>query len=258
LIGSKKWSNSIMPGMWRQVEIAGKPVDIYEPCQSAHEPGVILFLHGHGEERLAHNPAFTAEFDRYGLRVVCPEGKRSWWLDRISAEFDPEITPMEYLRNAVVPFIEQRWNVKPPAVALLGVSMGGQGVLQLAYRDARRFPVVAAMAPAIDFHRVYGQGLPLDQMFASAEEARQETVILKIHPLNWPKHQLLVCDPQDAHWFESSERLSLKLHSSGIPFESDFKTPQGGHSWTYFNHMAPKVVEFLAEGLEKESRRVQG
>ncbi len=246
-----------MQGTWSHIEIAGKPADVYEPHQPAREPRVVLFLHGHGQERLAGNAVFTEEFERHGLRVVCPEGKRSWWLDRICTEFDAEITPMTYLRNSVVPFIEQQWNAHPPAIALLGVSMGGQGVLQFAYREARRFPVVAAISPAIDFHRAFGQGLPLDQMFSSAEDTRQETAVLKIHPLNWPKHQLLVCDPKDEYWFESSERLSLKLHSSGIPFESDFQTSKGGHSWQYFNHMAPKVVKFLAEGLDQESRRSQ-
>lgn len=243
-------------GTWSEIEIASKPADIYEPHQPSPESRVILFLHGHGQERLRDNVPFTQEFERHGLRVVCPQGKRSWWLDLVCQEFDSEITPLRYLRDAVVPFIQDRWQAAPPAIGLLGVSMGGQGVMQLAYREARRFPVVAAISPAIDFHRCWGQGLPLDQMFPSAEEARQETAILKIHPLNWPKHQMIVCDPRDPYWFESAERLTLKLHSSGVPFESNFQTTGGGHSWDYFNAMAPPVVQFLADRLEKESRRV--
>lgn len=243
-------------GKWSEIDIAGKPADVFEPSQPAEEPRVVLFLHGHGQERLRDNPVFTREFERHGLIAVCPEGKRSWWLDVICEEFDSEITPLAYLRDTVVPFIETEWNVSPPAIGLLGVSMGGQGVLQFAYRQARRFPVVAAISPAMDFHRCFGQGLPLDEMFPSAEDARQETAILKIHPLNWPKHQLLVCDPADEYWFEGAERLALKLHSSGIPFESDFSTSGGGHSWEYFNRMAEPVVEFLAERLDKEIRRL--
>ncbi|MCA9068014.1 MAG: hypothetical protein KDA84_03790 [Planctomycetaceae bacterium] len=243
-------------GTWTETEVVGKPVDIYEPQQPSPEPRVVLFLHGHGQERLRENVPFTQEFERHGLRVVCPQGKRSWWLDLVCEEFDPKVTPLNYLRESVVPFIEDRWQTAPSSIGLLGVSMGGQGVLQLAYRDARRFPVVAAISPAIDFHRCWGQGLPLDQMFPSAEEARQETVILKIHPLNWPKHQLIVCDPRDSYWFEGAERLTLKLHSSGIPFESDFATSAGGHSWGYFNSTATPVIQFLADRLEKESRRL--
>ncbi len=242
--------------MWSETEIEGKSADVYEPRQPAAEPRVVLFLHGHGRERLRDNPVFTREFDRHGLTVVCPEGKRSWWVDELCAEFDPAVTPLAFLRDKVVPFIEERLGACPPAIGLLGVSMGGQGVLQLAYREARRFPVVAAISPAIDFYRCWGQGLPLDEIFPSAEDARQATAILKIHPLAWPKHQLLVCDPRDEYWFESSERLTLKLHSSGIPFESDFQTSAGGHSWKYFNKMAEPVVKFLADRLEQESQRL--
>jgi pimeloyl-ACP methyl ester carboxylesterase len=239
-------------GRWTEVEIAGKPADVYEPAHAPAEPRAILFLHGHGGERLTENRAFTAEFERHGLRVVCPQGKRSWWLDVLCDEFDSRITPLAYLRDEVIPFVKDRFHVVPPAIGLLGVSMGGQGVLQFAYREARRFPVVAAISPAIDFHRCYGQGLPLDRMFASAEDARQETAILKIHPLNWPRHQLLVCDPADEYWFEGAERLCLKLSSSGILFESDFQTSAGGHTWEYFNRMAAPVISVLAERLDRE------
>jgi hypothetical protein len=67
---------------------------------------------------------------------------------------------------------------------------------------------------------------------------------------------LIVCDPADAEWFESAERLTMKLRSIGIPFESDLETSAGGHSWEYFDMMAPRVIGFVADRLEQESRRV--
>ena len=140
-------------------------------------------------------------------------------------------------------------------IAVTGISMGGQGALQLAYAHARRFPVVAAISPAVDFHRWHDQGLPLDDMFTSQESARQQTVTLQIHPLNWPRHQLIVCDPADEEWFEGVDRLVGKLFSLGVPFESDLKSTNGGHSWDYFNQRAAPVLSFVVAGLEKESRR---
>ena len=115
---------------------------------------------------------------------------------------------------------------------------------------------MAALAPTIDFHRVYGEGLPLDDMFESAELARQQTAILHLHPLNWPRHQFIACDPADATWLADSERLASKLFSSGIAFESDFETTHGGHNWTYFNAMAGKAVTFLADAFDREDRRL--
>ena len=38
------------------------------------------------------------------------------------------------------------WNLTPPAIALTGVSLGGQGALRLAFKHPRTFYVVAAIA----------------------------------------------------------------------------------------------------------------
>ncbi len=243
-------------GTWNSIELGGKLIDVYEPQQPADHGRVVLFLHGHGLRTLKDNTAYAAEFDRHGLRCVCPHGQRSWWLDVVCSEFDPAITPLAYLREQVVPFITERWGTKPPGIGLFGISMGGQGALQLAYRRAREFPVVAALSPAVDFQNWHGQGFPLDEMFSSREAARQATAILQIHPLNWPRHQFLACDPLDAEWFESADRLMMKLSSMGIPFEADLTTSAGGHCWEYFDVMAARVIEFLATKLEEENLRL--
>lgn len=243
-------------GTWRQLEISGKSADVFEPSRPSPHGFTVLFLHGHGEITLRDNPWYSAEFDRYGLRCVCPGGRRSWWGDRVCREFDQVVTPQRFLKENVVSWLETNGGVKPPQIALLGVSMGGQGALKLAYLDPARFPVVAAIAPAIDFYVWHGRGYPLDEIYESAEAARQDTATVLIHPLNWPRHQLLVCDPGDAEWFEGAERLASKLSLTGIPFERDFETRSGGHTWDYFNHQAPAVVRFLAERLEKERIRL--
>ena len=236
-------------GLWQQIQIDGKTADVFEPVEATGP--VVIHLHGHGLATLKDNPAFSAEFDRWGLRVICPHGQRSWWLDMVCTEFDDRQTPLAFVRDRIVAAIADLWDCRPPQIGLMGISMGGQGALQLAYRYPRQFPVVAAIAPAVDFHNWHGQGLPLDAMFDNPEAARQETATLQLHPLNWPPHQLLVCDPQDVDWFEGVDRLSMKLSSSGIIFERDLETSAGGHSWDYFDHMAEKVVQFVAERLKR-------
>jgi pimeloyl-ACP methyl ester carboxylesterase len=242
-------------GAWRQVSIGRKTADAFEPAR-ADSGFAVLFLHGHGLITLRDNAAYTAELDRYGLRCLCPHGRRSWWGERLCSEFDPRVTPADYIRSELLPWMRETWGVVPPRIALLGVSMGGQGALRLAYRSPQQFPIVAALAPMVDFQNWYGRGLPLDQMYDSAEGARQDTATLLVHPLNWPRHQLLMCDPGDVDWFEGIERLASKLSSTGIPFESDFTTRHGGHSWDYFNHIAPAALSFIHQRLEQERRRL--
>lgn len=243
-------------GVWRQVTIDGKTADVFEPARVATPAGVVLFLHGHGLITLRANSVYSAELERHGLRCVCPHGRRSWWGEVICREFDAEISPADYLRTSVLSWIAREWEVTPPGIALLGVSMGGQGALRLAYRSPQDFPVVAALAPAVDFQIWHGRGLPLDEMYPTAEAARQDTATLRLHPLNWPRNQLLMCDPEDSEWFEGTERLASKLSSTGIPFEADFSTRHGGHSWDYFNHVAPRVMQFVRERLAAELSRL--
>lgn len=244
-------------GTWTTVSIAGKSADAFVPHSDVRPDRAVIYLHGHGLASLKDNPAFEAELNRHGLRAICPMAQRSWWLPLVCSEFDAELTPFDFVREHVVSWITNNWHAKPPLIGLTGVSMGGQGALQLSFRRALEFPVVAAIAPAVDFHNWWGRGLPLDEMFSSKEAARQQTATLHLHPLNWPRQQLLVCDPADDEWIESSERLTSKLWSMGIPFESDFTTSNGGHTWDYFNQMAPRVIEFLAKGLEAESLRFE-
>ncbi len=237
---------------WTVVEVDGRRVELFDP--NADTPaGCVVFLHGHGRVGLNENRVFSQLFQDHNLIAVCPDGGQSWWMDRICQGFDTSVSPMQWLRESIVPFIESRWNIESPRIALLGVSMGGQGVLQLAYRNAREFPVVAALSPAVDFHQLYGQGLPLDSMYETQEDARQDTVVLNLHPLAWPKHQFFCCDPQDTDWFDGCSRLAMKLSSSGIMHERDFETSAGGHSWEYFNHMAPAAIEHISKGLNAVS-----
>lgn len=234
---------------WKQIEIGGHKADVLEPAAPLTERAV-LFMHGHGEQTLVDNPVFTELLGNRGLRTICPHGGKSWWLDRACETFDPSKTSAAWIENEVLPWVAANWNANAPRVALLGVSMGGQGVLQMAYPKGREFPVVVAISPIVDFYHCLGNGFPLDDMFADSEEARQWNVTLNLNPLNWPRYQHLFCDPTDI-WLEGCERLGMKLSASGILHERDFETIGGGHTWSYFNKVAPKAIEYLAKKLQR-------
>jgi len=92
-------------------------------------------------------------------------------------------------------------------------------------------------------------------MYADPEAARQDTALLHIHPLNWPRHQFLCCDPTDRDWFAGVDRMQMKLYSLGVPHEHDFDTVAGGHGEDYYDAQAAKVVEFIVQRLEQERQR---
>ncbi|MEX0586513.1 MAG: alpha/beta hydrolase-fold protein [Pirellulales bacterium] len=241
-------------GSWSEISLAGHPCDVFEPSQVHPSGFVVIYLHGVHLTRLVDNAPFTSEFERHGLRVISPMTARSWWTDRICPEFDASQTAEAYVRKNVVGYIAERWNVRPPGIGLLGTSMGGQGGLRMAYKYPDTFPAVAALAPAIDYQRRFDGDETLPAMYADAESARQDTAILHVHPLNWPRYQFFACDPTDANWFESSDRLHMKLGSLGVPHTYDLETTGGGHGFDYYNRMAPRAVGFLVDSLEAMER----
>lgn len=246
-----------MPGTWTQESIAGKSCDVYVPPRLNEHGYVVLYLHGVHLNGLHDQAAFVHEFDKYGYPVVAPMTHRSWWTDRVCLEFDPQLTAERHVLHNVLPFIKTRFNAEPPRIALLGTSMGGQGALRFAYKYPNKFPVVAAISPALDFHKRYNEGdETIPQMYEDPEAARQDTAILYIHPLNWPRHQFYCCDPLDYRWHDSADRLRMKLYSLGVPHECDLETSGGGHGFDYYNRMIPRAMEFIATSLEQERRRV--
>ncbi len=240
--------------MWSEQNIAGKIADVFEP--STKPRFAVIFLHGIGLEILHGNAPYTDILKKQNLACVCPHGQRSWWLDRVCAEFDPSVSPEKYLLESVVPYCRARWQLAPRALGVFGISMGGQGALRLALRHAQVFPVAAGIASAFDFQESYGQGSPLDDMYTSKEQCRQDTALMHIPRHDPPPHLFFCIDPEDADWFRGNDRFDEKLTALGVPHTIDFTTSAGGHTWEYFNRMAEPTLRFVVEGLEKESRRL--
>ena len=244
-------------GHWESIDIRRHRVWLYVP-RALHPRGFsLLYLHDVDGETLRERHEFTRLFDQHGLRVAIPEAGPTWWLDQVVPAFDPRQSAQDFLANDVLAGLTDHWQLGPKQLGVLGIGMGGQGALQLSYRDPQRFPVVAAIAPAVDFHQLVPHEDPLlTETFGSREWARQHTAILHIHPLNWPPQQFFCCDPEDYAWFDSSDRLRMKLQSIGIRCECDLETSGGGHGWEYFDRMAPRTIQFLVDGLEQERTRI--
>lgn len=182
----------------------------------------------------------------------CP----AWWNDRLWPAFHPTLSAEQFVLKEIVPLFQSRWNLRPRALAIAGIGLGGQGALRLALRHPEVFPIVAAIAPSIDYHELYGGGGPLDELYDSKEQCRQDTAIMAINPYQNPPHLFFGIDPEDAAWTRGNDRLHEKLNALGVGHVADFTTSGGGHSWDYYNRQAEPIFKFILDGLDKESRRL--
>jgi len=256
---------------WSTISVAGHACEVYEPAEPL--PGrAMIYLHGVDEQTLVDSPGLRDAIEAAALPTLAPRTGRSWWLDRIMPGFDKAFTPERFVVEHVRAEIDRRFGVKPPGIALLGSGMGGQGALRIAYRHPTVFPVSAAIAPAIDFHRAMQEcderidGDSYDTLwetYGDVERARQDTAILHVHPLNWPRHHWFASDPSDLDWHDGAARLQSKLRALGIPHAALLdsrgavtgQTP-GDHRREYENRVAPDAIRFLIDALDQESRRL--
>jgi len=240
-----------MHGSWIRFAIGDKPADIFEPSGGRSRFGV-LFLHDVDGGTLSCLPALTSVLDLAGAACVCPFGDQAWWADRICPEFDLQLSAERYVLDRVMPFFAERWSLGQKTVSLLGIGMGGQGALRLAFKHPQQFPVVAALAPRIEYSELYGSGTPLDAMYDSKEQCRQDSAILHLHPSSYPPHIYFAIDPADP-WFRGSDRLHEKMNALGVPHQAQFAPwPLGSGYQT----MTEPALHFVIAGLETESRRL--
>ena len=246
---------------WSSVALAGHDCRVCVPPEPLPGRAVVL-LHDLRGELAADVTPLGAACVAAGLTVIAPRTGRSWWLDRPMAGCPAGLTPERLVVDHVVPEIGRRFDVRPPGLAVMGIGMGGQGALRLAYRHPAVFPVTAAIAPAIDFHRGMREAGEHDdgdlfdtlwETFGDIERARQDTAILHVHPLNWPRHHFFASDPADARWHDGADRLHGKLVALGIPHTAMLEpTPD------FLATATAAAVRFVCAALEQESRRLPG
>ena len=238
---------------WSTTAIGGKPVSVYQP---ANRPKFgLLFLHPLSGNTLTENGVYTAELARHGIGCCAPQSGQSWWADRVSLQFDGRQTPERYILDCVLPWMRETWQLAPQTIAVAGISMGGQGAIRLGFKYPALFPVVAGVASAFDYHDLYGDGTPLDELYDSKEQCRQDTAILHINPYKAPPHIWFACDPTDV-WHRGNDRLHEKLMALGVQHTAVLETEAGGHSWAYFDAMAAPMMQLVANALEQQSRRL--
>lgn len=232
---------------WRETTIDGIACDWFDVEGTVRS--AVVMLPGDGwptaDDRESLNDLLAAR----GMAAVAPRISSSWWLDRPEAGFPAPGTPGRFVSESVTAALSRELNQEISQWGVLGVGSGGQGALQVAYRWPRRFPAAAAVAPQIDFHRLHAEDELLQALFETPEAARQQTATLNLHPLNWPPHQFLACDPADYWRLDGCERLASKLSSIGIPCEVDIATTTGGDLARYIAKQIPRAIEFLADRL---------
>lgn len=235
----------VMGGEWTTQEIGGRAAAVYVPVGTARPRFGVLYLHDMAAESPRERPGLQSLLDELRLACVAPSGGLCWWTARVCPEFDPVLTPERHLLDRVLPWVREQLGLGPRTLGLFGYGMGGQGALRLAFRHPQTFSVVAAIDAAIDHHELYGRGTPLDEMYDSKEQCRQDTAILHVPPSHGPAQVFFAADPESP-WHRGNDRLHEKMAALGAAHEAVLEP----------GDQLGRALQFVRDGLVQESRRL--
>lgn len=113
---------------------------------------VVYLLHGYSEDYKAWlkiNPELPQLAARYGMIIVCPDGKASWYLD---SPINPASKYETYVAEELVEYIDSHYKTRREnkSRAITGFSMGGYGAMWLAIHHQDIFGACGATSGGVD------------------------------------------------------------------------------------------------------------
>ena len=232
------------------------PAEYTDPeCQDTQYP-VLYLLHGHGGDHkawISKKPELPDVASQYGVIIVCPDGRNSWYWDSpVNAESQFET----FIATDLVTFIDNHFRTIPEAGmrAITGLSMGGHGALWLAIRHSDVFGVAGSMSGGVNiipFPEKWEMKKLLGDYATNKEVWQKHTVINLVPTLK--KDQLKIifdCGSED-FFYKVNCDLHEALLKAGIPH--DFISRPGTHNWTYWTNSLDYQMLFFSKAFEQEA-----
>ncbi len=260
-------------------EILGKEVryTIYLPYDyetSERNYPVVYLLHGYtgsdidwiqfGEANLIADEAI-AKREIPPMILVTPDAENSWYINN----YDGSVKYEDFFIKEFIPFIESHYRIRKSKRfrALCGLSMGGYGSLNFAFKYPELFDAAAPLSAAVyteeqilnfDQKRwdriegiLYGKGLKGKERLTKTLIDNNPLFLLNILDPEKIKQVrfYLDCGDDDRLTFGNCE-LHLKMTRLGIPHE--FRMRDGAHNWTYWRTGLLNALKFIGDSFHSK------
>src|SRR4051812_5705045 len=239
----------------------GRNMDYRVISPSVVPPGqklpVIYLLHGGGGGfRDWSNYSDVAHYAESGILLVMPEGDSSYYTNAVDPPGDRY---EDYIVQDLISDVEYRF---PAAVgrsnrAIIGVSMGGFGAVNLALHHPNLFAFAGGISSAIDVSRRafsikrLRQSRHYNSLFGSSGSLTRHNndpflLARTANPEEAP-YFFLTCGEQEGLLPANREFAALlaKRH-----FKYEFHTVRGGHDWNQWNAWLPIIFRSVSVHLK--------
>jgi S-formylglutathione hydrolase FrmB len=229
-----------------------------------HKLPVVYLLHGGGGGfRDWTNDSDVSQFAESGLVLVMPEGAASYYTNAVDP---PQDRYEDYIVNDLISEVESKF---PAAVghsnrAIIGVSMGGFGAVNLALRHPDLFVFAGGISPAIDVpRRAFSikrlqQSRRYNAIFGpSGSQTRRDSdpfISLRTADPEAAPYFFLTCGEQEG-LLPANREFAALLGSRHFRFE--FHTVHGGHDWNQWNAWLPSLFHSLGEHMNTKELIIQ-
>jgi putative tributyrin esterase len=213
---------------------------------------VVYLLHGGGGGfHDWSNDSDVARFAECGLILVMPEGNSSYYTNSADR---PQDRYEDYVVNDLVSDVESKFPVAVGRAnrAVVGVSMGGFGAVNLTLKHPELFVFAGALSPAIDVPsrpfsikriRQYRQHAAIFGPWKSQHRLANDPFVVarSADPARIP-YLFLTCGDQEG-LLPANRQFAALLAKRHFAYE--FHTGPGGHDWNQWNQRITSVFESL-------------
>ena len=228
-------SDSVQSGSVKAVVILP---DNYDTDKTKRYP-VVYLLHGYGDNEqkwIKEKPALKDLATEFGLIIVCPDGKRSWYWDSVKNPKDKYET---FISKDLVSYVDSNYRTlaSPKFRAITGLSMGGHGGLWNGLRHPDVFGACGSMSGGVDirpFPKNWSMAANLGNYENNKEVWESHTVINLVDGLKPGASKIIFDCGVNDFFYKVNEALHAKLLEKKIPH--DYISRPGGHSWDYWRN----------------------
>ena len=222
---------------------------------------VVYLLHGGGGAyRDWSNYSDVAHFAEQSLILVMPEGNSSYYTN---AATRPEDRYEDYITKDLIADVESRF---PAAAsrssrAMVGVSMGGFGAINMALKHPNLFGFVGALSPAIDVPsrpfsiKRIGQWRHHAGIFGAwKSQSRRDNDPFRLVRSADPKqvpYIFLSCGEQEGLLAPNRKFAEILERRH---FQYEFHAGPGNHDWNQWNRWLPEVFQSLLVHVGKKDK----
>ena len=220
----------------------------------APEKGYPLLYLLHGWDGCSfdwNNHISIQEFaDKYCFVIVCPDGYiDSWYVD---SPIKKENQFRTFFSKDLVPQIHNKYRIDSSEIFITGLSMGGQGAINIFLDNQEYFRSAASMSGILNITAFPGKwGIPaqLGEYSAFPENWEKYSCVNNLKKLKNKKVLILIdCGTED---FAYPVNIEFKKKAEELGVNLRFIERKGSHTWDYWTTSLPIHLDFFKSQLKE-------